>query len=223
MAPAPPTDTGTNTDDVVCTSFASRGVKEHVARVHLPSGVVDIGAEVSADVVADASSIGVQGATILTCANTVVLIDIASGAVDTSDVACDVVSADASTVWVLAAGKLARYGSFADVTAHSPIAVTSAPSASRLAPTADGLLASAFQTDTVMRVSRETGAQTSALKLQGYAGSIIGLSAVKSDRLAIIPWYTDGGIFVFDAKTGARTASVPRPSTGEILHGLACE
>jgi hypothetical protein len=110
------------------------------------------------------------------------------------------------------------------VKASAPTASVASPGATRLAPAKDGsLLGAAHMTDTVMRVSSATGAATSSITLQGYSGWILGL-AQAGDDIVIAPWYTEGGLIVFDGKTGARKSKVPFATTSQnmMLHGLSC-
>lgn len=212
-------------DAIVCTTFVSHGIMEHLAEVTLPAGTIALGPAVDADIVADATSIGIQGDHVLTCANTVVRIGLRDGKVEQTDVACDAVTADASAVWVASAGRLARYVDFAAVKAHAPRASVAIDEhrANRFAPAPDGtLLGAAFQLDKLLHLSPSTGAATSAITLKGYSGITLGLSDAGGDRVVVAPWYLDGGLFVFDVKTGALQQALPRPSTGEFFHGLSC-
>ncbi len=212
-------------DTIVCTTFVSHGVTEHLAEVTLPAGTIALGPEVDADIVGDASSIGLQGDSLLTCANTVVRIGLADGKAEQTDVACDAVTADATAVWVASEGRLWRYSDFSAVKAHhknGSVAIDE-HQANRIAPAPDGtLLGTAFQLDKLLHLSTSTGSATNAIALKGYSGMILGLSDAGGDRVVVAPWYLDGGLFVFDAKTGALTQALPRPKSGEFFHGLAC-
>lgn len=212
-------------DSIVCTTFVAHGTTEHLATVTLPAGTISLGPQVDADIVADASSIGIQGDSLLTCANTVVRVALADGKTETTDVPCDAVTADATNIWVAMAGKLSRYADFASVKAHHALGSVALDQhrANRLAPADDGtLLGASFQLDKLVHLSTITGAATSSVSLTGYSGTSLGLSAAGTDRVVIAPWYLDGGLFVFDAKSGALLQAVPRPATGEFFHGLAC-
>ncbi len=212
-------------ETIVCTTFVSHGATEHIAQVTLPAGTIKLGPQVDADIVADASSIGIQGDSLLTCANTVVRITLASGMSETTDVPCDAVTADATSVWVAVQGKLSRYSDFSAVKSHRVLSSVTLDEhkANRIAPASDGtLLGASFQLDKLLHVSPSTGAATAAVQLVGYSGMSLGLSAAGDDRVVIAPWYLDGGLFVFDVKTGALFSVLPRPTTGEFFHGLAC-
>jgi len=220
-----PTLAETSPDAFVCTTIVSHGTSEHLAEVTLPAGTIKLGPSLDADIVADASSIGIQGDSLFTCANTVVRIGLADGKAEMTDVQCDAVTADATNIWVAMDNKLSRFSDFASVKSHSPLSSVALDehNANRLAPAADGsLLAAAFQLDKLLHLSPTTGSATDSIKLTGYGGTSLGLSAAGTDRVVVAPWYLDGGLFVFDAKTGALTQALPRPATGEFFHGLSC-
>lgn len=206
--------------DTVCTGFASQGMKEHVAFVSITTGRVELGPEVPSELFADATSLGVQGAAIVTCANTVVRVSTKDGKVDTTDVPCDVVTGDDRGLLVAMEGQLARYETFDAIAQHAPVATTSVPKSARLATASDGsLLASDHETDTVLRLTA-TGTQTGSVILDGYDGMVLGLAAA-GDRIVIAPWYTEGGLITFDAK-GKRLQTITLPQQNVQLHGLAC-
>ena len=212
-------------DQITCTTFVSHGVTEHLAEVTLPAGTVALGPAVDAALVGDASSIGLQGDSLLTCANTVVRIGLADGKAEVTDVPCDAVTADATAVWVAMENRLSRYADFAAVKSHTKLSSVALDErrANRLSPASDGtLLGSAFQLTEVLHVSPTTGTAMSALSMKGYSGMTLGLSEAGAEHVVVAPWYLDGGLFVFDARTGALSQVLPRPSNGQFFHGLSC-
>jgi hypothetical protein len=224
-AAADGTDPGSSPDSIVCTTFVSRGASEHIARVTLPAGTVDVGAQVDADLVADASSIGIQGDYLVTCANTAVRIGLADGKAEVSDVPCDAVTADASTIWVVAQGKIAQYTDFDALKAHQPSgsAALDEHAVNRIAPGGDGtLIGSAFQTDSVVHVTPSTGVTSAPLKLDSFSGMVLGVSALADGRVVLASWSLGGGLYVFDGTSGAKIHSSEQATSNQLFHGLAC-
>src|SRR5262249_36280936 len=158
----------------------------------------ELGPQVDADLVANAIAIGRQGDDLFTCSGTVTRLSIQDGHADTSDVACDVVTGDASGLWVSSEGTLTRYADWASITAHAPASQSPAPHAASLAIAHDGsLLGAEAESSTLFHVSTQTGATTGTLTLEGYSGMILGLATPTDDRIVVAPWYTEGALYVF--------------------------
>jgi hypothetical protein len=210
---------------IVCTTFVSRGVTEHIAHVTLPAGTVELGPQVDSDLVANASSLGVQDGYLVTCANTVVRVGIADGKAETTDVACDAVTADDGAIWVVANNQLTEYTDFAAVKAHTRVSSVAVDehAVNRIASAGDGtLVGAAYQATAVVHVTPATGKTSAPLELASFAGMILGVATVDDGRVVVAPWNLGGGLFVFDGASGAQLHAPDATTTNELFHGLSC-
>lgn len=206
--------------DAECVTLVSRGREERIGFVSPASGALRDGPSLDARLLASATSMGLVGTDLLVCAGTVVRVNVGTGAADATTIPCDALATDGRGAWVTSEGRLVHYADPGALLAGKGDAPLAAPRATVLAATADGLLASEPSTQALVHVSTVDG-NTRPFALDGFQGAILGMAETASGRIAVLPWYTEGRLGVFDAK-GNKVLFVPGVGTSELLHGLAC-
>lgn len=139
----PSTECGTNIpfeipiDPTVCTTLAVGDAQTRIARLQIGQSrtLVTLGPEVVLPGAASVFSLGLHDGFMYTCTGVVVRIALADGAVEPTDLACEVVTADASAIWVQSAARnaLERYPDYAALVAHTPSATYPLLASARLA------------------------------------------------------------------------------------------
>jgi hypothetical protein len=220
-------------DPAVCTTLAVGPLETRIAQLRLGQSraLIKLGATVNLPGAGNVFSLGLSGGFLYTCsAGFVARVTLTDGAVEATDLGCDVVTADPAGIWVQSAerGALERYADHAAVVAHTPASTYAVIASTRLASRGD--LFAYSDKKSAWRIDPPTG--NISIPRLGIAPAtpmeINGLAMAPNAQLFMVSsqWSGNGnGIFDFGTiyEPGFVGTTHLTRCPAYTMHGLACE